>query len=298
MNAVLLNSQQLSAASRLFSPTVYRELANKGRSPVFARLANELLPLNLIDGYSPIQELFDLIYDQLKSKNYRHEYIYKTAITHKILLGKHSLNTAVLLNEFRVQDRKADVVVINGTSNVYEIKTERDSLRRLEKQVTTYRLVFANINVIVGMNHLETVLSTVPESVGVLLLSDRYQISTVRESIESTTEIQSETIFDSIRLSESKAILKNVGIEIPEVPNTKTYFALKKLFHEIPKEVAHEQMVRVLIKTRNQSKQSSFLKELPKSLVSTAVSTRISIRDRNRLVKALNTPLDKAISWG
>ena len=100
---------------------------------MFARLANELLALEYIDSNSPIRDLFDSIFDRLTSKDYRHEFIYKSVIAHKILLGRHSLNTAVLLNEFRVGDCKADVVVINGTSNVYEIKSERDSLCRLKK---------------------------------------------------------------------------------------------------------------------------------------------------------------------
>lgn len=45
-------------------------------------------------------------------------------IANKILLGKHSLNTSHMLSEFRVGYNKADVVIINGTSSVYEIKSE------------------------------------------------------------------------------------------------------------------------------------------------------------------------------
>ncbi|MEI9986083.1 MAG: sce7726 family protein [Aliidongia sp.] len=53
------------------------------------------------------------------------------SVTQKILMGKHSLRTASMLNEFRAGSCKADLVILNGTATVYEIKSERDSLTRL-----------------------------------------------------------------------------------------------------------------------------------------------------------------------
>ena len=296
-NSLRLTDQQHSAASRLFSPTVFRELGRSGCSPMFARLANELLSLEIIDLSSPIRDLFDPVHRRLRLKDYRYEYIYKSAIAHKVLLGKHSLNTAVLLNEFRVGDCKADVVIINGTSNVYEIKSERDSLCRLEKQISTYQSVFANVNVITGSNHLDSVLKIMPDSVGVLLLSNRNQISTKRKSKEFSRNIKAECIFDSIRISESKAILKNFKHEIPEVPNTKAYSTYKSMFKRLDSEDAHEQMVKVLKKTRDQSKLSDFLDSLPNSMIPMALYTRLSRRDQNQLLNALNTSLQNAIGW-
>lgn len=296
-NSPRLTDQQFSAASRLFSPTVFRELARNGHSPMFARLANELLSLETVDLNSPIKAIFDPIFVRLKSKEYRNEYIYKSAIAHKVMLGRHSLNTAVLLNEFRVGDCKADFVVINGTSNVYEIKSERDSLCRLERQVSAYQSVFANVNVITGENHLDSVLNSMPDSVGVLLLNNRHQISTWRKPKAFISNIKAECIFDSIRLSESKAILRNLEFEIPEVPNTKAYSVYKSLFKKLNNEIAHEQMVNVLKKTRDQSRLSDFLELLPDSMVPVALCTRLCGRDQNQLLNALDTPLQDAMGW-
>ena len=292
-----LTDQQLFAASRLFSPTLFRELARNSCSPMFARLANELLTLETVDLNSPIKDFFDSILARLTSKKYRYEYIYKSAITHKVLLGKHSLNTAVLLNEFRVGDCKADCVVINATSNVYEIKSERDSLCRLEKQISAYQSVFANVNVITGGNHLNSVLKSMPDSVGVQLLNDQHQISTEREPKEFFRNIKAECIFDSIRLSESKMILKNLGFEIPNVPNTKAYSTYKSLFKKLSHEIAHEQMVKVLKKTRDQSKHSDFLESLPISMIPIALHTRLSRCDQNQLLNSLDISLRDAIGW-
>ena len=90
---------------------------------------------------------YDTIFKRLL-REYRYEYIYKNAVAKKILLGKHNLNTAFMLTEFRADDCKADTVILNGTSYVYEIKTEMDSFDRLDRQISAYRKVFDYITVI------------------------------------------------------------------------------------------------------------------------------------------------------
>src|ERR1700686_3491115 len=143
-----LGSDQLAAFSRLFSSTVIHEMARKGKSPLFARLANQSRLLCSMPSASHVYSLFEAAFSLLKREGYRDEYIYKAALTHRILLGKHSLQTASMLSEFRVGECKADIAILNGTATVYEIKSERDSLSRLERQVTAYANVFARVYVI------------------------------------------------------------------------------------------------------------------------------------------------------
>lgn len=92
-------------------------------------------------------------------EGYRHEYIYKAAPTHKILLGKHSLHSASVINEFRVGECKADVAILNGTATVYEVKSERDSLAWLERQIRANATVFAKVYVIASESHIQAVLT-------------------------------------------------------------------------------------------------------------------------------------------
>jgi hypothetical protein len=65
----------------------------------------------------------------LKRSGLRDKYVYKAALTQRVLMGKHSLRTACMLSEFRVGDRKADITILNGTTTVYEIKSDRDWAR-------------------------------------------------------------------------------------------------------------------------------------------------------------------------
>jgi hypothetical protein len=293
----VLENNQLSSISRLFSPSLIRELARKGRSPLFARLAAETQLLEFSSLQAPVRNLFDSAFSLLKRKNYRHEYIYKAAITHKVLLGTHSLQTAVMLNEFRVGISKADTVILNGTSTVYEIKSERDSLNRLEQQIDSYQKVFAKVNVITGENHLKAVLAKVPEEVGVLLLTDRFQISSVREAVDCRDQVISEAIFDSIQLNEAKQILKNKGIEIPLLPNTQMHQVLKNLFLTLAPLDAHNGMVNTLRKTRSLLSLEDFIKSMPYSLKAVALSTPLRKQDHTRLLNAMETPLNEALKW-
>lgn len=293
----VLKNHQLSAVSRFFSASLIRELGRMGYSPMFARLANESSLLEIAVSQEPIRKLFDAAFSLMKRKNYRHEYIYKAAITHKVLLGRHSLQTAVLLNEFRVGSNIADSIILNGTSTVYEIKSERDSLSRLEQQLCTYRDVFAKVNVITGENHLDSVKKMAPDDVGILLLSDRYQISTYRDAEDLPERTIPEAIFNSIRLSEAKKILKITGREIPKLPNTKMHEALEKEFKTLTPLEAHDGMVRVLRTSRSMSPLAGFLDALPDSLKTAALSTPLRKQDHKRLLKAIDTPLHEALQW-
>src|SRR5882724_11744936 len=101
-----LNASQQAAIARLFSPTVIRDLACKGRSPLLARLISELTNVGLAGHGDTLARLFDAGFSALQATNYRTEYIYKAAIAHRILLGIHSLQTSVMLTEFRVGNCK------------------------------------------------------------------------------------------------------------------------------------------------------------------------------------------------
>jgi hypothetical protein len=61
------------------------------------------------------------------------------------------------------------LAILNGTATVYEVKSERDSLTRLEKQLAAYVQVFACVYVIAADDHVDEVVSLTPKDVGVML---------------------------------------------------------------------------------------------------------------------------------
>lgn len=291
------NAIQLSILDRLFSATVFRELAKKGRSALFRRLLGQADWFKHLSPESTVGEVFDYAFDSLKSLGCRNEYIYRAAISEKILLGKHNLRTASMLNEFRVGSCKADLVILNGTSTVYEIKSERDSLTRLANQVENYKRVFAKVNVITSHHHIDGVLDIVPNDVGVMCLSNSYTIKTIREAKDCTAQICPMSVFESLRINESIAILQALGIEVPEVPNTQRHAAVGELFAQLDPTELHAEMVRTLKKTRNLAPLNNFVAQLPQSLWAGALSISIPRSSHANLIRATGATLQSAMTW-
>lgn len=283
--------------TRLFSAAVFREMAKKGRSGLFCRLL-EQSGLHMCAGSrGTVGDTFDSAFEILKVEGHRDEYIYRAAISQKVLMGTHSLRTASMLNEFRTGSSKADVVILNGTATVYEIKSERDSLARLANQVENYKRVFARVNVIASEVHIEGVLEKVPEDVGVVCLSKRYQISTVREAVDCPERICPITVFESLRMAESIEILMSMGVTVPEVPNTQRHAALRELFATLEPVALHVEMVRTLKRTRDLAPLGDFIDRLPKSLQAAALSVSVRRSDHLKLINAIETPLHAAMNW-
>jgi len=294
---VTINSSNLSAISRLFSSAVFREMAAKGRSALFARLIKESSLLGRISDDKLVSDVFDLAFSVLRAGSYRDEYVYKAAITHKVLLGKHSLRTASMLTEFRVGSCKADIAILNGTATVYEIKSERDSLSRLQRQISEYRKVFPSIYVIAGENHIDGVVNCTSDDVGILQLSKRHQITELRRAVDLPNRVCPTTILESIRTAEAKEILRALAVEVPMVPNTKMHGVLREIFATLPPTDVHTAMVRILKKSRNLLPLGELVSDLPQSLQPAALSISIKRAEHQRLLSALNLPLTHALAW-
>jgi len=289
---------QLSSISRLFSPGVFREMAKKGRSATFARLfaATGLADFN--DSEQTVGSAFDAAFSALRRSGLRDEYVYRSALTHNILLGRHSLKTASMLTEFRVGSCKADLAILNGTATVYEIKSDRDSLARLENQIANYKKVFAKIYVIAGEAHVQEVLKNTPSDVGVLSLVRWNRIQTLREAADRSANVCPVAIFESLRVAEARTILKSLKVDVPNVPNTMLHSAMRHCFSGLNPTEVHGFMVKTLKHTRNLETLGSLVSQLPASLQPAALSVQVPRGDHERLVRAIHTPLHVAMAWG
>jgi hypothetical protein len=272
-------------------------MAERGRSPLFVRLLKKTPIADDLDQIDRVADAFDAALNILRRGNLRDEYVYKAALTRNILLGKHSLKTASMLREFRVGPCKADLAILNGTATVYEIKSERDSLSRLESQIAAYMQVFAKVFVIAGENHIDAVLARTPPEVGVMCLSKRHSISTLREAEDRPERVSPPMILDSVRSEEAKLILRRLDVAVPEVPNTMLRAELRTSFAKLDPTKAHRAMVDVLKRTRDLRPLEDLLRSLPASLQAAACSVPLKRRDHERLVRTVNTPILDALSW-
>lgn len=85
-------------------------------------------------------------------------------------LVKHN---AVLIEELELclGNARIDLAIINGIAKGIEIKSDRDSLGRLSRQILTYNKIFDVMEIVVGRSHLSSVLKMVPDWWGVSLIT-------------------------------------------------------------------------------------------------------------------------------
>lgn len=84
---------------------------------------------------------------------------------------------------------RVDVAAVNGTIHGYEIKSARDTLGRLEGQISVYSRVLTHVTVVAAENHIPGVLAAVPSWWGVSVArddGDQVQISSVRNATQNS----------------------------------------------------------------------------------------------------------------
>jgi len=285
----------MPALSRIFTPVVMDSIIQKGKSDYLTEVCINSGLISQIDSSISLGHFFDWIYNIL-FKNYRNEYVYKNVIANKIILGKHNLNTSHMLTEFRAGRCKADVVVINGTSTVYEIKSEFDSFTRLAKQIMAYMDIFDHINVITSVSQAVKLETILPNLVGILVLTDRNTISTIKESKSNKSNINPSILFDSLRKNEYTKVIREHYRAVPDVPNTQIYRECKKLFCEIPSSMAHDLTIKILRERSDLKVLKEFIEEAPMSLSAYAMSICDDKTKMQILMSRFNTSIGSVLA--
>jgi hypothetical protein len=273
-----------TSAARFFTRPSFRALSN-GTIPSWSHLGLTL-PQARGDTRALVGNAIDEAYALLRG-TYRNEYIYKNEIVSRVVFGRHSPKTAGFCSELAVGDSIADVVVFNGTSTVYEIKTELDSLQRLPSQLADYLCAFDRVNVVTHEGAVDAVLRMAPAEVGVILLTKRGALSQIRAAVDNTRNIVPSVLFGCLRRSEYLEILQRTHAWNADVPSAYLVAEAKKLFCELRPEVAHAQAVLKMRKRTTDSARAQFVSQLPYGLRTLGLSQPLSAVARARLLSVL-----------
>ncbi len=94
----------------------------------------------------------------------------RQALHSTMLAGFHS-DGSLVLDELGLCNgaTRVDIAVINGQIHGYEIKSDKDTLERLPRQIELYSQVLDTATLVVGMAHLEHALEMLPAWWGVIL---------------------------------------------------------------------------------------------------------------------------------
>lgn len=281
------------ALVRYFSTRVLRDLAAPSGGEVFRTMAEKDGLFGMLPLQATLEEFYDAALITLIRQD-RSEYVYKNAIAQKILFGRHSVRTTALLFEFKAGRSKLDALLLNGSSNAYEIKTSKDELRRLETQIPDYQERFAHVWVLSSERHLQRLKAILPREIGIAVLSERYRISTIRKAERRVRFLRSQAMFESMRREEYLRVLDEFGSSIAagDVPNTLIYRHAKECFEKYPARRVHDAMVREL-KARFQFTNVHAATLLPRSLTAAGIGLNVSGPQLSRLNERLRIPISK-----
>lgn len=273
--------------SRFLSPVLLDTFATNDSDSI-REVSKQLVNCGLVQSEdATIKDALELCYAHL-FENYRNEYIYKNLVFQKLVMANHSFADCITIPEFRVGLSKADLAVFNGTSTVYEIKTELDSPTRLSSQLADYSKFFDFIYLVTHPGFIKSAEDVIPKHVGIYLQNSEGEFILHRAASSNKKNICRETLMASLRKSEYSAIIEKEFGSIPEVPNTKYYKECETLFKSIDVEVAHESVVKVLQKRQIQQTQIDMITSFPESLKSLSLTKRYSKKECDSIIQNLD----------
>lgn len=276
-----------AALDTVFTRKTMRELSCDASLSAFSpSLVSDLRE----EGCMTLGEGFDYLYRYL-FRCHRGEYIYKSTLLNKIVFGMHSPRTSSAFEELHIGESIADFVVINGRATVYEIKTELDTLQRLDAQIADYYTAFDNVVIVCGNHNVDEIVRRYGESaVGIVVLNNRGQLSK-RKAPDSVFEhLTHRAMFDILRKKERDDVLQNLGVELVPVTPVTHYARRLEDFERIPLEMAYAEFLRVL-KQRGREIDPDAVERLPKELRMLGYFTGISEQGSKVAMRRLEIPL-------
>ncbi|HUW19597.1 MAG TPA: sce7726 family protein [Sedimentisphaerales bacterium] len=131
----------------------------------------------------------------------------------KKLRRQHAQKDTLVIDELGLNHGKcrADIAVVNGHLIGYEIKSNKDSLRRLKEQVKSYNAVFDKISIVVGDRYINSIQSHIPECWGVILCArgprGAVNFDTIREA-QTNENIDPISVAQLLWRNEAEEILR------------------------------------------------------------------------------------------
>jgi hypothetical protein len=166
-----------------------------------------------------VKDVLDFSYLYL-SKHYKHEYVYKSGLLNSFILSQFSLNDTVILNEYKIARSKADVILVNGTNKVFEIKTELDTPERLKTQIKDYYKAFNEVYIVTHHTLTEKYQQILADEVGIIAMDAGCSMRIERKASSVKEYLCSETMMRALRKNEYLYIVKSLIGYIPEVADT------------------------------------------------------------------------------
>lgn len=208
------------------------------------------------------------LYQELKL-NHRNEYFYKNELLNSLLIQNGKISFCSALTELPVANSKTDMIFIdeNNVGTVYEIKTELDTLNRLESQIQDYYKAFPYIYVVTSSNHLNQ-LEQVLEgtNVGIIELTNDNEFVYRKEAAYNANSLSHDVLFRILRKKEFESIVLKYFGKFPDVSDFVYYGTCFELLENLDIVLFQKEVMSCLRKRNLVRDVESFTDNVPYEL--------------------------------
>ena len=283
-NKELIRLRDLSSA---FSRSAFIDVLNFNDYSHFNWLASRYEILRCATYSDLLKKSYSVI-----SKYYRCEYVYKNELI-KLLLKKYGTRNSVYFSEFRVGNSIADMVMFNGESKAFEIKTEYDTPRRLDKQMDDYKRFFDKCYIIIPEDKIDEYRDIVESTTGIIAMSRNNGHIILKEirRAEQNERFESEALMSCLRTEEYKNIVLSLGESLEGVAGYDMYkYCYQVISRANPNEL-RELFLREIKKRKNNT---ALLRKYPTSIRQMMLSLNLPQDKANKLLEQLNININQA----
>jgi hypothetical protein len=231
-------------------------------------------------------EMLGKIYSSI-ARGYRCEYVYKNELI-KMLLKRYGSRNSVFFSEFRVGKTIADMVMFNGESKAFEIKTEYDSPQRLRNQLASYRNLFDKCFIVVPESLCDYYKEFIDDAVGIILLDankERLSLSEYRPAVKNLS-FNPRLMMSCLRTSEYKGIASALGYDVESVPGYELFSYCSDVISQSDYAVVKSLFLQEIKKRKNNTSQ---LRRYPMHLRQMMLSLNLPSSKADKLIEKLNS---------
>ena len=284
VNKEFIRLRDLSSA---FSRNAFVDVLNYSDYSHFNWLASKYNITKCTTYFELLKKSYSLI-----SKHYRCEYVYKNELI-KHLFSKYGTRNSLYFSEFRVGNSIADMVMFNGESKAFEIKTEYDTPRRLDKQMEDYKLFFDKCYIVIPENELDDYCAIVESTTGIITMS-RYHGHIILKEVKTACQnerFDSKALMSCLRTNEYKNIVISLGVSLDGVAGYDMHKFCCNVISQANSDMVRKLFLREIKKRKNNT---SLLRNYPMVLRQMMLSLNLPENKANNLLKQLNTNINQA----
>lgn len=236
---------------------------------------------------STFLEYLRYIYRILEN-HYQNEYIFKNNFLNEHLINEVISGDSKVFSEFRIGNAVADLALFNGTSKVFEIKTEMDSAKRLDLQLENYQRAFNEIYLILPESRYKQY-EHIGLDVGIIAYqpNDLTKFKVLRKATPNKS-VDANIIMNVLHTNEYKGLVKKYFGSLPTMTSFNQFEKCKGLILQIPNDELNAHFISIM---KLRQKRVALTRKHYKEFNQMSLALKLSTTERKKLIDLLKSPI-------